>query len=337
MLGGMAASGPPASATTAQHTVSFTAVGEHLFVVPAGVTTVHVVAVAGNGAGASATQGLGAAVTADLAVTPGETLYLEVGGNGSFPVGGANGGGDGGHGSTFTSLGGGGGGASDVRTTPSLASRVLVAGGGGGAPASGTGAGGNSGVPTGTDGIAGPATLPGHAGTQSQGGTPGPGCGSATAGDLGVGGHGGGTNNPDNAGGGGGGGLYGGGGGACDSGGGGGSGYFGPGTSNTSSTAGNGIPSITLTYTTVVAPPNTRITKATINAARHTATFRFTSVGAASHFQCRLKKADHPASYRSCTSPRTYRRLTRGRYTFSVRAIGPGGTDPTPAAYRFRI
>src|SRR3954454_14260621 len=81
--------------------VSFTDVGEHAFTVPGGVTSLHVVAVGGRGFGAG---GFGAQASADVAVTPGQTLYAEVGGNGGAPVngrpgpGGANGGGDGGSG-----------------------------------------------------------------------------------------------------------------------------------------------------------------------------------------------------------------------------------------------
>ena len=87
----------------------------------------------------------------------------------------------------------------------------------------------------------------------------------------------------------------------------------------------------------VAAPPDTRITSAKVRRAKHKATFAFAGVGATSGFQCRLKKAHRAAAYRSCSSPKTYRRLTAGRYALSVRAIGPGGTDQTPATYRFRI
>src|SRR5215475_16229870 len=82
--------------------------GSNAFVVPDGVTTVHVVAVGGAGGSTSNADGvtpggLGAQVTGDLSVTPGSTLYAVVGGNadngagffGSTSAGGANGGGDG--------------------------------------------------------------------------------------------------------------------------------------------------------------------------------------------------------------------------------------------------
>src|SRR5690349_12013323 len=133
---------------------------EQSYTVPAGVTSVRVSATgAPGGAGApgptrpGVVGGLGAVATGDLTVTPGEVLYVEVGGPGGDGntngggLGGWNGGGLGG--SSFGgegSFGGGGGGASDVRfcsinasdclvVPTSEASRLLVAGGGGGAGA----------------------------------------------------------------------------------------------------------------------------------------------------------------------------------------------------------
>src|SRR6478672_6175376 len=106
---------------------TYTTPGEWTHVVAAGVTTVHVVAIGANGGpgGFGVGGGFGAKVEGDLTVTPGQVLYLEVGGNG----------GNGGDGAGA----GGGGGASDVRLlaratglTPSDP-RLLIAGGGGGA------------------------------------------------------------------------------------------------------------------------------------------------------------------------------------------------------------
>ncbi len=36
-------------------------------------------------------------------------------------------------------------------------------------------------------------------------------------------------------------------------------------------------------------------------------------------------------------SPQTYKHLKPGKYRFAVRAVGPGGTDPSPAKKRFKI
>ena len=104
---GFAAVVAPAAARA--DVVTFLPTGaEQTFAVPAGVTSVHAIAVAGKG-GAGGTGGapggaggFGALVSADLAVTPGQVLYIEVGGNGSTgstsASAGFNGGGGGGAG-----------------------------------------------------------------------------------------------------------------------------------------------------------------------------------------------------------------------------------------------
>ena len=63
---------------------AYTTPGEWTHVVAAGVTTVHVVAIGANGGpgGFGVEGGFGAKVEGDLTVTPGQVLYLEVGGNG---------------------------------------------------------------------------------------------------------------------------------------------------------------------------------------------------------------------------------------------------------------
>jgi DNA-binding beta-propeller fold protein YncE len=80
-------------------------------------------------------------------------------------------------------------------------------------------------------------------------------------------------------------------------------------------------------------PPDTKITKAKVNSAKHRATFRFVAVGRETSFQCKLRahQRHSKARFRPCTSPKTYPRLKPGKYTFEVRAVGPGGIDRTPA------
>jgi Divergent InlB B-repeat domain/Putative Ig domain len=82
-------------------------------------------------------------------------------------------------------------------------------------------------------------------------------------------------------------------------------------------------------------PPQTRILKARISK-DGTASFRFGARGG-NRFQCALARAGGGLKFSGCRSPRAYRHLTVGRYVFEVRALGPGGTDPTAARRSFRI
>lgn len=85
------------------------------------------------------------------------------------------------------------------------------------------------------------------------------------------------------------------------------------------------------------APPDTKITSTKIRPAQHKATVAFRGLGTTTSFQCKLAKAHRSAAYKKCPSPQTYQGLTKGTYDFFVRAVGPGGTDPSPARYRFTI
>lgn len=111
------------------------------YTVPDGVTSLTIDAYgaeAARGNAGSAARGGKAAAT--MPVTPGTTLYVYVGQNGTD--GGWNGGAPGGNGGTQGgSPGGRGGGASDVRTGDSLDSRIVVAGGAGGGGGDGAGHG----------------------------------------------------------------------------------------------------------------------------------------------------------------------------------------------------
>jgi hypothetical protein len=112
-------------------------------VVPTGVVSVDITACGGEGGAADdrrpdiGSGGLGGCVAGTLAVTPGQTLNVYVGGRGTASAPGFNGGGNAGVASAGSLCVGGpagfGGGASDVRVGgTSLAHRVAVAGGGGG-------------------------------------------------------------------------------------------------------------------------------------------------------------------------------------------------------------
>ena len=122
------------AATTASQ--SFTAPGEHPFAVPAGVTSLQVTLVGGNGGtgkgGASGgSGGIPATVSAQLAVSSGEILYAEVAGNGQTAFAGQNAGGYGGGGKggglAFGGVGGGGGGGASICARVRRARRPLPA------------------------------------------------------------------------------------------------------------------------------------------------------------------------------------------------------------------
>lgn len=277
------------SAQAAQQTI--TRVGETAFTVPAGVTSLQISAIGGSGGnvisssgGVLQAGGQGRSISATLAVTPGEVLYVEVGSDG------ANG---------RNLGGGGGGGATDVRTcsagaqscangVASLQTRLLVAGGGGGAggsaaggvgggsdeagspgnglPASGGGAGTtNGGGIGGGGGLLGAQSVGGNGSLGAGGDGGGPNGGSQGGGNGGAngGGDGGESDGTLSAGGGAGGGYYGGGGGQGSGqgapggggGGGGGASYVTPGASNVQEGWTTAQPSVTLTWTATPTPP----------------------------------------------------------------------------------
>ena len=165
---GVALSSTVAFAADASTVFTYTGASQK-FVVPTNVCSVTIAALgAQGGAGAPANHGegpelegadapppvifpggLGGSATSTVAVTPGETLTVNVGGQGApgakpqyggdgpstagpGGAGGWNGGANGGDG-TWGGGGGGGGGASDVQQGgTSLSNRIVVAGGGGG-------------------------------------------------------------------------------------------------------------------------------------------------------------------------------------------------------------
>jgi alpha-tubulin suppressor-like RCC1 family protein len=79
------------------------------------------------------------------------------------------------------------------------------------------------------------------------------------------------------------------------------------------------------------------------------ATFSFSAPGAVSGYQCMLvkpkpkpKKKGKRAKrakprFSSCASPKRYKKLRKGRYTFKVRALNSLGVDAQPAVRKFRI
>jgi len=92
---------------------------------------------------------------------------------------------------------------------------------------------------------------------------------------------------------------------------------------------------VTATFTTP--PPDTEITKAKIKKKAGKAKFKFAAAGSGTGFECALAKQGKTPEYEDCSSPQKYKKLKPRKYTFSVRALGPGGTDETPAAQDFKI
>jgi hypothetical protein len=134
---------PMLTAALVSQTFDYTG-GVQTWTVPAGVTQVTLDVFGAKAGDESAIGGNGGRATVAIAVTPGETLTIVVGGMsqspflGGSPNGGFNGGGNGGAPFDLPAAysGSGGGGASDVRIGGTdLAHRVIVAGGGGGAAA----------------------------------------------------------------------------------------------------------------------------------------------------------------------------------------------------------
>jgi len=258
----------PAPAWAATETFNHTGAAQ-TWIVPAGVTsaTFEVQGAQGGGSG-----GLGGRTTATITVTPGESIQINIGGQGSGGTGGFNGG-------AVGSTGGhGGGGASDVRrggTAPG--DRVVIAGGGGGIAgiiaSAGGGAGGAGGGVNGSNGSNGNGTTPGSGGGGAIGATGGVGGSpEGAAGTTGSGGSGGiGAIGGVGGGGGGGGGLAGGGGGGAGAsgsgggGGGGGSGFAVAGATSVSTASGvrsgNGVVTVTYEVGSVGNTPNLSVTK----------------------------------------------------------------------------
>lgn len=196
------------------------------FIVPEGVTRLSVKmwgAGGGNGAWPSNnTAGAGGFTSGIIQVTPGEQLFIIVGGGGqgttgSSGDGGLGGWGGGGFGTKGDASGGGGGGYTGIFSGAiHQQTAIMIAGGGGGGTGWRPGGGGG--------GISGGTVDNGTGGTQTAGG--GPRAGGALYGGNGTGQRTVSTSNDD---GGGGGGYFGGGGGSGDGrGGGGGSGFVHP-------------------------------------------------------------------------------------------------------------
>jgi WD40 repeat protein len=81
--------------------------------------------------------------------------------------------------------------------------------------------------------------------------------------------------------------------------------------------------------------PRTKITS--VRLTRHAASFSFEATAPATGYRCELRQRGHKALVKPCASSQTYKGLTRGSYTFSVIASGPGEPYRIPARRKFRI
>jgi glycine rich protein len=349
--------GAMAMAASAQATTKvFSYTGaEQTFSVPSGVQSLQVRLIGGEGGHGDTVGGAGAEVLGSLEVTPGQLLYVEVGGEGGATgEGGFNGGGD------ANGIGAaGGGGASDIRLLPLAAglttdTRLVVAAGGGGGGGDGEDFGGEGGDAGSGGGVSGGGNEGGGAGTATEGGFGGFGCGEeGEGGELGNGGEGGEGFGGNNGGGGGGGGYYGGGGGSggCSSGGGGGGGgssLVPPGGSALTAATGSKIeitytepiPSTPKTPTVTPTTPTVPDTVLNSHPAKKIKTtknrvkvkFTFSSSTAGATFQCKLDKG----AYAPCASPKRFK-VKAGKHKFSVAAVNGGVVDPTPATFKFKV
>lgn len=63
------------------------------------------------------------------------------------------------------------------------------------------------------------------------------------------------------------------------------------------------------------------------------AKFKFSSPDPVTGFECSLDGK----AFKSCSSPRKYKRLKRKRHEFEVRAVNAAGADPSPATYKWKV
>jgi hypothetical protein len=93
-------------------------------------------------------------------------------------------------------------------------------------------------------------------------------------------------------------------------------------------------------------PSGTTISLKKINRKRHKARFEFSAGLHADGFECALgrakkkaKKSKQPKqpTFSACSSPKLYKHLRSGKYTFEARATNSGGPDAVPAVKKFKI
>ncbi len=80
--------------------------------------------------------------------------------------------------------------------------------------------------------------------------------------------------------------------------------------------------------------PNTQIDKVKVKKKKAKISFSGSGGSGKLSFKCKLDRA----GYKPCSSPKTYKRLKKGKHTVHVEAVDAAGTaDPTPAQARFKV
>jgi hypothetical protein len=328
--------------------------------VPAGVTTLTVVADGGAGANATSTYfngggngGRGGETRATLTGVPASTtLSVFPGGAGSGSTGGTDAGLGGGNGASdiLGNISGGGGGASTVYLTSVSPGNLLVAAGGGGGggaenftsltPANG-GNGGGSGVVNGRDGNPVASPTRGRGGTTLAGGADGGTLGCTLSAGPGVQGGGGRSNHGvcGLVGGGGGSGFFGGGGAANFAGGGGGSAFpaashltgaitVSPDSTDANTRAGNGV--VTISY--VPLTPTTTTLSSSRNPSVFGQSVTFTAVVSPTDGGGSVRFKNGASTISGC-SAQSLHLIGGQRRAFCTTSSLPAGSDSITAVY----
>jgi hypothetical protein len=89
-------------------------------------------------------------------------------------------------------------------------------------------------------------------------------------------------------------------------------------------------------------PSGTVISKKKVNKKKHTAKFEFSAGLHVDGFECALGRAKKgkkkpKLAFGACSSPKKYKHLKSGKYTFEARAVNSAGPDPVPAIKKFKI
>ena len=88
-------------------------------------------------------------------------------------------------------------------------------------------------------------------------------------------------------------------------------------------------------------PYDTLISKKRISRSKRKARFKFSATGHVTGFDCALgrkkKGKKLNLSFSACSSPKGYKHLKPGKYTFEVRGTNSGQADPIPAKKKFKI